>query len=178
MQRRITLRGLGPAYRIEGTHVEWEVSAEGYRLPTEAEWEFACRAGTLGPRYGDLADIAWTDHDQVEGAQAVGQKQPNAFGLFDMLGNVWEWCWDHLDTARYADYRALRGGGWADKHWSVRASVRRGTMPGAELDDIGLRVARGAVGQPGTCAAQGWSRLRDEERANVGGPSGWTPLRT
>ncbi|CCI53385.1 conserved hypothetical protein [Nostocoides jenkinsii Ben 74] len=110
----------------------------------------------------------------------MGTKQPNAFGLFDMLGNVWEWCWDYADPARYADYRVLRGGGWADKHWSVRASVRRGSMPSARLDDVGFRIVSGAVGDGSTPAAQGWSRQADEERAQISGalPVGWTPLRT
>ncbi|RRD52516.1 sulfatase [Buchananella hordeovulneris] len=172
--------GLAPAYQVGDTGVLWEVGSEGFRLPTEAEWEWACRAGTAGPHYGPLADIAWTEADAVTGAQRVGRKQPNAFGLFDMLGNVWEWCWDYSDPARYADYRVLRGGGWADKHWSVRASVRRGSMPEARLDDVGFRVARGAAGQTASQAGQGWSRRADQERARVSGPVpfGWTPLGT
>ena len=171
--------GLQPAYTIDGMTVGWDVAADGFRLPTEAEWEWACRAGTDGPRYGPLADVAWTGADDVEDAQPVGLKQPNGLGLFDMLGNVWEWCWDYADTARYADYRTLRGGGWADQHWSVRASVRRGSMPGARLDDVGFRLARGAVGDPGARAAQGWSHQHDRERADITGPVpfGWTPLR-
>ncbi|WP_028707486.1 formylglycine-generating enzyme family protein [Propionicicella superfundia] len=171
--------GLSPVYRFGGGGPRWDVSADGFRLPTEAEWEWACRAGTDGPRYGSLADVAWTAADGVEGAQSVGRKVPNGFGLFDMLGNVWEWCWDHIDPARYADYRVLRGGGWADKHWSVRASVRRGSAPVARLDDVGFRVARGAVGAAEEHAAQGWSDQVDRERAGLGGPVplGWTSLR-
>lgn len=171
--------GLARAYEINGREVSWEVSANGYRLPTEAEWEWACRAGSSGPAYGPLADIAWTAADEVDGPQQVGVKKPNAFGVFDMLGNVWEWCWDYADTARYADYRSLRGGGWADKSWSTRASVRRGSMPDAVLDDVGFRLAQGAVGEARTYAAQGWSRAADLERADVQGlvPFGWTPLR-
>lgn len=169
--------GASPAYTLDGDAVTWDVAADGFRLPTEAEWEWACRAGTTGPRYGALSDIAWTEADGLAGPQKVETKQPNAFGLSDMLGNVWEWCWDYADPARYADYRVLRGGGWADKHWSVRASVRRGSMPGTELDDVGFRVVRGATdGASG--AAQGWSHRADQERARLAtAPSDWTPLR-
>ncbi|WP_120003591.1 formylglycine-generating enzyme family protein [Nesterenkonia muleiensis] len=171
--------GLAPAYDVGHAGVLWDVSAEGFRLPTEAEWEWACRAESTGPHYGPLPNIAWTDADAVTGAQRVGRKQPNAFGLFDTLGNVWEWCWDYSDPARYADYRVLRGGGWADKHWSVRASVRRGSMPGAQLEDLGFRLALGAVGDASDHAAQGWSQRADQERAQINGPIplGWTPLR-
>ncbi len=96
-----------------------------------------------------------------------------------LLGNVWEWCWDYADPARYGDYRSLRGGGWADREWSVRASARRGSAPDAMLEDVGFRVARGAVGEPGADAAQGWSADADRRRADVRGPLplGWTPLR-
>lgn len=167
-----------PAYAVTPDGVTWDVSADGFRLPTEAEWEWACRAGSSGPTYGPLADIAWTSHDAVTRAQPVGRKHPNAFGLADTLGNVWEWCWDYADPARYADYRLIRGGGWADPSWSVRASVRRGTMPATRIDDIGFRVAQGAVGAPDTHAAQGWSREGDRARATMDGlrPAGWTPL--
>lgn len=171
--------GLDLAYDISGRQVRWNVAAGGYRLPTEAEWEWACRAGSSGPGYGPLAQIAWTAHDDVAGPQPVGGKRANALGLFDTLGNIWEWCWDYADTARYADYRALRGGGWADKSWSVRASVRRGSAPDAVLEDVGFRVARGAVGPIGGDRAQGWSAPADHARAAVTGPLpvGWTPLR-
>jgi formylglycine-generating enzyme len=157
----------------------WDVGADGLRLPTEAEWEWACRAGTSGPAYGTLADIGWTALDQVDAPQDVAGKAANAHGLFDMLGNVWEWCWDYADPARYADYRTLRGGGWADREWSCRASVRRGSAPDAVLEDVGFRVARGAAGPSGTHEAQGWSADSDRRRAAISGPLpiGWTPLR-
>lgn len=176
--RASRVAALAPAYVIHGRTVMWDVSAEGFRLPTEAEWEWACRARTTGPTYGPLAEIAWTAADGVESPQPVGRKRPNAFGLFDMIGNVWEWCWDHADTARYGEYRSIRGGGWADPAWSSRASVRRGSSPDAVIEDIGFRVARGAVGEPGTHAAQGWSAAADRERAALHPlPTGWTPLR-
>lgn len=175
--------GYGRAYLIDGRGVRWDVSASGFRLPTEAEWEWACRAGSTGPRYGPLDEIAWSAADESDGAQPVAGKAANAFGLFDTLGTVWEWCWDYADTARYGDYRSLRGGGWADNEWSLRASVRRGSAPDAVLEDVGFRVARGAVGEPGDGpgaeAAQGWSAATDRARAEVRGPRpiGWTPLR-
>ena len=169
--------GLVSAYRVTGRHVEWALDSDGYRLPTEAEWEFACRAGSTEPRYGPLGDIAWTALDEVTGPQEVALKRPNDWGLHDMIGNVWEWCWDYADPARYGDYRSLRGGGWDDPAYSCRASVRRGSAPDAVLEDVGFRVARGEVGTDG--AAQGWSRDADRARADIRGPLpvGWTPLR-
>lgn len=171
--------GLSPAYTIADDWVFWNPAADGYRLPTEAEWEFACRAGTAGPTYGPLSEIAWTEADGVESAQSVATKQPNDFDLYDMIGNVWEWCWDLADPARYGRYRSLRGGGWADPTWSCRVSVRRGSAPDAVIDDVGFRPARGTVGDPGATEAQGWSDKEDRARANPRGlvPFGWTPLK-
>lgn len=136
--------GLRPAYRLDpaAETVTWDEAATGYRLPTEAEWEYACRAGTSGPRYGGLDAIAWYDANAADGPHPVGGKAANAWGLHDMLGNVWDWCWDHYDPDVYGEYRVLRGGGWADAHWSCRASVRRRSHPRLRLDDVGFRVAR------------------------------------
>ncbi|MFE5729681.1 formylglycine-generating enzyme family protein [Streptomyces sp. NPDC056528] len=140
--------GLTPAYRIpadgadgaEGT--AWDRDADGYRLPTEAEWEHACRAGTTEARYGPLDDIAWHRGNSGERLHEVRGRRPNAWGLHDMLGNVWEWCWDLYDPEVYGTYRVLRGGGWFDEHWSCRASVRRRSHPTLRIDDVGFRVAR------------------------------------
>jgi len=169
--------GLDAAYSFDGEDVTWHVDADGYRLPTEAEWEFACRAGSKGAHYGPLAEVAWTAADGVTSPQAVGGKMPNLNGTFDMLGNVWEWCWDLLDPARYADYHVFRGGGFADDAWSVRASTRRGGGPRMSHDDVGFRLARG--GFDGDAAAQGWSAAADATRADIAGPlpDGWTPRR-
>ncbi|XVU30225.1 formylglycine-generating enzyme family protein [Actinoplanes sp. CA-054009] len=134
--------GLTPAYGIDGEEVEWNRSAGGYRLPTEAEWEFACRAGTEGPRYGDLDDIAWFRDNSGGHPHEVGTRAPNPWGLYDMLGNVWNWCWDLYDPSVYGTYRVLRGGGWFDEHWSCRASVRRRSHPTFRVDDVGFRLAR------------------------------------
>ncbi|MFF7487559.1 formylglycine-generating enzyme family protein [Streptomyces luteogriseus] len=144
--------GLTPAYEVEpgtgsadgdaGAH--WDPDADGYRLPTEAEWEHACRAGGTGPRYGPLDDIAWYRGNSGDRVRPVGGRQPNAWGLYDMLGNVWDWCWDLYDAEVYGTYRVLRGGGWSDEHWSCRASVRRRSHPTFRIDDVGFRVARSA----------------------------------
>ncbi|MFD5630497.1 formylglycine-generating enzyme family protein [Streptomyces sp. NPDC127072] len=126
----------------DGQDIEWDESADGYRLPTEAEWEHACRAGTPGPRYGPLDEIAWYRGNSQDRVHAVGGRLPNPWGLHDMLGNVWEWCWDTYDPEVYGTYRVLRGGGWFDEHWSCRASVRRRSHPTFRVDDVGFRVAR------------------------------------
>jgi formylglycine-generating enzyme required for sulfatase activity len=138
--------GLAPAYRLAagGDAVDRIARADGYRLPTEAEWEYACRAGTTGPHYGPLDEIAWYRRNSGDSLHEVGTKQPNAWGLHDMIGNVWEWCWDRYDPEVYGSYRVLRGGGWFDEHWSCRASVRRRSHPTLQLDDVGFRVARSA----------------------------------
>lgn len=169
--------GFDPAYRVDGDEVTWHLDSEGFRLPTEAEWEYACRAGSTAAHYGPLPDVAWTSADGVNTPQPIGGKLPNLFGLFDTLGNVWEWCWDLLDPARYDDYRVFRGGGFADDAWSVRAGTRRGGGPRMHHDDVGFRVARG--GFDADDEAQGWSARADAERAAIKGalPSGWTPRR-
>lgn len=169
------LAGLAPAYAFDGSDVTWHTAAPGYRLPTEAEWEYACRAGTRGAHYGPLSEVAWTSSDGVDMPQSVGEKAANGFGLFDMLGNVWEWCWDFLDPARYDDYRVFRGGGFADEAWSVRASTRRGGAPGMRHPDVGFRLARGGFAHGDI--VQGWSADADVDRSAVDGPlpSGWTP---
>jgi formylglycine-generating enzyme len=136
--------GLAPAYRLRADveRIGWDASADGYRLPTEAEWEHACRAGTTGPRYGPLDEVAWYRGNSQERIHEVGGKQPNAWGLYDMLGNAWEWCWDIYDAEVYGTYRVLRGGGWLDEHWSCRVAVRRRSHPNFRIDDVGFRIAR------------------------------------
>ncbi|WP_250003814.1 formylglycine-generating enzyme family protein [Actinoplanes sp. M2I2] len=133
---------LPPAYEMGPDGDVRLLASPGYRLPTEAEWEYACRAGTEGPRYGPLDAIAWYRDNAGEGPHEVGGKEPNAWGLHDMLGNVWNWCWDLYDPEVYGSYRVLRGGGWFDEHWSCRASVRRRSHPAFRVDDVGFRVAR------------------------------------
>lgn len=115
---------------------------DGYRLPSEAEWEHACRAGSDAVRPGELDDIAWYRGNSGERIHDVGTREPNAYGLYDMIGNAWEWCWDVFDPAVYGAYRVFRGGGWLDKPRSCRASCRRKSHPTFAIDDLGFRLAR------------------------------------
>jgi len=124
----------------------------GGRLPTEAEWEYAARAGTAGPHYGSLRDIAWYGFLGGRTQQAGAQKQPNAFGLYDMLGNVWEWTADWYGKTYYqtsppvdppgppeGERRALRGGAWYNGSGWVRASHRNSMRPDQSHYGIGFR---------------------------------------
>ena len=136
--------GLMECYSIsddgESVICNWE--ADGYRLPTEAEWQYACRAGTVGYRYGELDDIAWYQENSEDKVHEVGMKLPNAWGLYDMLGNVWEWCWDVYDANVYGSYRIFRGGSWAEEERGCGATCRRRSHPTLRIDDLGFRLAR------------------------------------
>lgn len=134
--------GLSPAYRIDGSEVRWDTDSDGYRLPTEAEWQHACTAGTPAYRYGELDDIAWYAGNSSGQVHPAGLKLPNAWGLHDMLGNVWEWCWDLYDPSAYGSYRIFRGGGFADVARSLGSTVRRRSHPTFAIEDLGLRVAQ------------------------------------
>lgn len=138
--------GLQPCYAMgddpDGQDVVCDWAANGYRLPSEAEWEYACRAGDSGVRYGELDDIGWYRENSGERTHDVATKAPNAWGLYDMIGNVWEWCWDVYDPKVYGPYRVFRGGGWFDPPRACRASCRRKSHPTLSIDDVGFRLAQ------------------------------------
>ena len=134
-----------PCYVIsaEKEEISFDNSANGFRLPTEAEWEYACKAGTTGIRYGELDLIAWYKGNSENILHPVGQKMPNTWGLYDMLGNVWEWCSDLYDTEVYGSYRIFRGGGFCDVERSVMSTTRRRSHPlKFKIDDLGFRIAK------------------------------------
>ncbi|MFJ8229737.1 formylglycine-generating enzyme family protein [Streptomyces sp. NPDC094448] len=138
--------GVRPCYtgieEPDAENVVWDRDADGYRLPSEAEWEYACRAGSTGVRYGELDDIAWYRGNAGDQVHEAGTRAPNDWGLHDMIGNVWEWCWDRYDPAVYGPYRVFRGGGAYDPPRACRASCRRKSHPTLRIDDLGFRLAR------------------------------------
>ncbi|MFB7188154.1 formylglycine-generating enzyme family protein [Streptomyces sp. NPDC056230] len=138
--------GLEPCYVLgddpDGQDVVCDWEADGYRLPSEAEWEYACRAGTSDTRYGELDEIAWHRGNSGGRVHDVATRTPNAWGLHDMIGNVWEWCWDVYDPSVYGPYRVFRGGGAYDRPRGCRASCRRKSHPTFRIDDLGFRLAR------------------------------------
>jgi acetoin utilization deacetylase AcuC-like enzyme/formylglycine-generating enzyme required for sulfatase activity len=161
---RSKAEGLEPCYDEDAT---CNFQASGYRLPTEAEWEYACRAGgkaqyCFGSSARRLGQFAWCKENSSAQTQPVAQKKPNAWGLFDMHGNVAEWCNDVYDPGYYAaspakapkgpadgELYVLRGGAWDSGPEACRASARIGQSPGFQdacfaRDAIGFRCVRRA----------------------------------
>jgi len=154
---------LQPAYSKKGPNFICDFKANGYRLPTEAEWEFAAKGGTLpkGFKYSgrdSLDDIAWHKGNSAGTPHTIGTKLPNELGLYDMSGNVWEWCWDWYNKDFYklekgdnprgpemGNRRSVRGGSWDSQANYVRAANRISTEPNKTHEFYGFRVARSIV---------------------------------
>ena len=172
------LEGLAAAYRVDGENVQWDQAASGYRLPTEAEWEYAARAGTMSVwtgtstatevcLFGNVADAVakrrflWTDAERTfecadgfPGLAPVGRFYPNAWGLYDMTGNVWEWTWDLFPASPVpADQpsgsgsepsfpRSFRGGSWNIPPLVTRIANRDGASSFDHVGRLGFRLAR------------------------------------
>ncbi|HEY6309008.1 MAG TPA: formylglycine-generating enzyme family protein [Candidatus Angelobacter sp.] len=162
----------GPNLPVEG--VSWEdvrkfcealnTKNDGYhyRLPTEAEWEYAARAGNSSPHYGPLQEVAWFRDNAGGTTHPVGEKRPNAFGLYDTLGNVWEWVqdWYGLDYYSHSpesdptgpasgEFRVARGGSWRGvARGLARVSSRYILKPSVRSIVVGFRCAREAAPKP------------------------------
>jgi len=140
-----------PVEQVDFTQAQNYCATVGMRLPTEAEWEYAARAGTTGARYGNLDTIAWYDDNSGRKTHEVGQKQPNAWGLYDMLGNVWQWTGDwYADEYQGGNQtdpkgpasgqdRTLRGGSWNFEALGARASIRIRLEPTDRNNNLGFR---------------------------------------
>jgi len=154
------VKGTDPSYfkgaQLPVETVSWNEAqsycqAVGMRLPTEVEWEYAARAGSRGSRYGDISQIAWFSANSGGKTHEVMQKQPNAWGLYDMLGDVWQWTADWYED-KYSgnaetdphgpasgQYRSLRGGSWYFDPAYLRATFRSWLVQEFRLYDIGFR---------------------------------------
>lgn len=152
------IEGLEKAYVVSGDQVVLDLKTNGYRLPTEAEWEYAARGGINNDGYqysgsDDPVLVAWYDENSKGKINPVGQKNLNSLGLYDMSGNVSEWCWDWYGgytaedkinpTGPASGYnRIFRGGDWAHTNDYLRTSRRIFYLPKAKFNFIGFRLAR------------------------------------
>jgi formylglycine-generating enzyme required for sulfatase activity len=151
---RLSLKeGLTPCYSGSGDRIRCDFSANGYRLPTEAEWEYAARGGNRSQGYAysgsnEAGGVGWYYENSGNRTHPVGRARPNELGLYDMSGNVWEWCWDW-----YADYnsspilgsnRVLRGGSWRNSAGYLRAAYRKYDTPSSRGNYLGFRLVRTA----------------------------------
>lgn len=144
------MEGFTPVYTVSGaTYKTGEVVpvvnaiAKGYRLPTEADWEWAARGGGLTHGYtysgsNTVGDVAWYSDNSGGGTQPVGTKTANELSLFDMSGNVWEWCWDSRQTS----IRSVRGGCWSYLASFCAVSLRSDSWASTRAGDIGFRYVR------------------------------------
>lgn len=152
--------GLKPVYKIVNSQYVCDFNANGYRLPTEAEWEFAAKGGNVTKDFKysghDRSDvIAWYKKNSDSGTHPVGTKLANELGIYDMSGNVWEWCWDWYNKDFYltesgdnpkgperGTERCLRGGSWDSSEYSLRSANRLKDTPYKKTEFYGFRLAR------------------------------------
>jgi sulfatase modifying factor 1 len=169
---RSLLEKLKPCYNEKTADFDCDYTANGYRLPTEAEWEYACRAGTDGPYDFGSADklrqFSWFADNASEKTHAAGEKKPNRWGIFDLYGNVSEWCEDVYSPTYYKESpavdpvgpsnpgkdvkRVMRGGSWKASADMCRATVRQGERTGDSdacffTDYCGFRCVRRATAE-------------------------------
>jgi formylglycine-generating enzyme required for sulfatase activity len=157
--KRSLREGLTPAYRGSGDSVTCDLSASGYRLPTEAEWEYAAKGGNKDPMTYEYSggnsagSVGWYTDNSGNRTHPAGQKQPNSLGLYDMSGNVWEWCWDwygNYPSGSQTDplgpasgsRRVLRGGSWGYSAPDLRSAYRGYNSPTLRYSSLGFRLVR------------------------------------
>ena len=151
---------LTPVYTQQGPNIFCNFNANGYRLPTEAEWEYAAKGGnkakdTKFSGSTSVNDIAWHKANSKGTPHTVGTKLPNEIGIYDMSGNVWEWCWDWYNKDYYkiedgnnpkgptmGERKSVRGGSWDSKINYLRPANRISTIPSKTHEFYGFRVAR------------------------------------
>jgi len=144
-------RGRRPVINVSWHDVvaycEWisKKTGQNYRLPTEAEWEYSCRAGTttkwsFGNDKKELEKYAWYDKNSESKVHRVGEKKPNPWGLYDMHGNVWEWCADVFDKKQKT--RVRRGGSWFSNDFYSSSTYRSRSIPLSSFHDVGFRLVR------------------------------------
>ena len=157
--KRSIKEGLTPAYSGSGNNISCNWNANGYRLPTEAEWEYAAKGGnrdTMVYEYSgsnSVDSVAWYDGNSGNSTKPVGTKAPNSLGLYDMSGNVWEWCWDWYGSyasglqtdpkgASSGSDRVPRGGSWFNTAQYARSAGRAYGTPSGRDSHLGFRVVR------------------------------------
>ncbi|HOD54955.1 MAG TPA: formylglycine-generating enzyme family protein [Candidatus Cloacimonadota bacterium] len=149
---------LTPCYTINGKDVICNFDSNGYRLPTEAEWEFAMRGGNKTENYhhsgsDDIHEVAWFIENSEFSSHPIGTKKPNELGLYDMSGNVYEWCWDRFDFytseekvnpkgPETGENRVFRGGSWSSKKEYCTVANRYYNQAEKNVFNIGLRLAK------------------------------------
>ena len=194
--------GLTPAYTITDEGVTWDRSADGYRLPTEAEWEYACRAGTITPfntekslsaeeanfyghypyeieeNYFDNSVLEAKPGEYRQTTVSVGSFEPNAWGLYDMHGNVNEWCWDYYGAYDISDSdnpvgpasgtrHVYRGGGWNDFAKNMRSAYRAAGQGDLQSFNLGVRLVRNADDSHSGLVTAGEKSLEQETGGKI-----------